>query len=98
VNQEIVAWTLADNPEVVHERLIGLPILERQLKAGILGHASCLILITGSFTRARDTLRLEMTYPADIITVDRKMDHGVQPAAQIDQFSGPTVRTWDENG
>jgi hypothetical protein len=98
VKQEIVAWTLADNPEVVHECLIGLPILERQLKAGILGHAGCLILITGSFARARDTLGLEMTYPADIITVDRKMDHGVQPAAQIDQFSGPTVRTWDENG
>ena len=63
VNQEVVAWTLADNPEVVHECLIGLPILERHLIAGILGHASCLILIPGSFARARDTLGLEMTYP-----------------------------------
>jgi len=39
VNQEVVAWTLADNPEVVHESLAGLPILERQLKAGIFRHA-----------------------------------------------------------
>ena len=39
VNQEVVAWTLSDNPEVVHESLAGLPILERQLKAGIFGHA-----------------------------------------------------------
>ena len=39
VNQEVVAWTLADNPEVVHECLSKLSVLERSLKAGIFRHA-----------------------------------------------------------
>ena len=56
VNQEIVAWTLADNPEVVHECLIGLPILERQLKAGVLRHARRLVFITGGFAGTRKAL------------------------------------------
>jgi hypothetical protein len=40
VNQQVIARSAADNPEVVHERLIKLSVLERSFKAGILRHAS----------------------------------------------------------
>ena len=52
VNEEVVAWTLADNPEIVHERLSKLSVLERSFKAGIFRHPCRLILIPRRFAYA----------------------------------------------
>jgi len=48
----LFVWTLADNPKVIDERLVSLPILERSLEA-LLRNASRLIFITGGFRRSR---------------------------------------------
>src|SRR6266699_954404 len=81
MNEEIVAWSRADNPEVIDERLVSLSVLERHLKAGILRHPRRLILIAGGFAGARDTLRLKMSRSTKVVAVDSKRDQRVQRAA-----------------
>ena len=80
MHQVVVSGTLADNSEVVNERLISLSVLERSFKAGILRHARGLILVTGSFAGAHDTLRLKMSRSTDVVAADGKGDQRMQRA------------------
>ena len=59
MDEVVVSWTLADNPEVVNESLLCLSVLERNLKAGVFCHAYRLILITGGLAGADNTLGLK---------------------------------------
>jgi len=79
MHQQVVAWTLADNPKVVDERLVSLPILERSLEA-LLRNASRLIFITGGFADPANTLRLKMGFSTNVVAVDGKGDQRVQGA------------------
>ena len=81
MHQVVVSGTLANNSEVVNERLISLSVLERSFKAGILRHSRRLILITGGFAGTRKTLRLKMSRPTNVVAVDTKCDQRVQGAA-----------------
>src|SRR5437879_13716877 len=80
MHQVVVSGTLADNSEVVNERLISLSVLERSFKAGILRHARRLILITGGFAGTRKTLPLTMRRPTNVVAVDRRRHDGAQGA------------------
>ena len=81
MDEVVVSWTLADNPEVVNERLLFLSVLERKFKAGVFCHACRLILVAGDFAGANDTLGLKMSRSTDVVAIDRKRDQRVQGAA-----------------
>jgi len=81
MDEVVVSWTLADNPEVVNESLLCLSVLERNLKAGVFCHARRLIFIADSLADACDTLGLKMSGSTDVVAVDYKRNQRVQGAA-----------------
>src|SRR4026207_2181132 len=80
-HQVVVSGTLANNSEVVNERLISLSVLERSFKAGILRHARRLVFIAGGFAGTRKALGLKMRRSTNVVAVDGKRDQGVPGAA-----------------
>jgi hypothetical protein len=96
VNQEVVSWTLAYNPEVVYEREIGLAILQRTLKA-LLCNTSRLVLGASRLADTTDALWLEMEIATDIAAIDGKRDQGVERTTKVHNFSGTPGRAGDED-
>ena len=92
VHEEVVPWTFADDPEVVHERLICLAILKRILKA-LLRNASRLVLGASGLAGTADTLWLKMEEAADIVAIDGERDEGVQWAGKVHSLSGSILMT-----
>ena len=77
MHKEVISWTLADNPEVVYERLVGLAILKRILEA-LLRNASRLVLGTSGLAGTADALWVKMEEATDIVAIDGERDQGVQ--------------------
>ena len=80
MHQEIIPWTLADNPEVVYEREVRLAILQGGLKT-LLRNASRLVLDTSRLTGTADALWLEMEFASNVATINGKRDQSVQGTA-----------------
>ena len=80
VHQIVISGTLADHPEVVHEREVRLPVLKRALEA-LLGHASGVILGASSFAGTADTLWLEVEVARNVVAIDSERDQSVERAA-----------------
>jgi hypothetical protein len=97
VHKEVVSWTLADNPEVVYERLVGLAILKILLEA-LLRNASRLVLGTSGFAGTADALWLKMEEATDIVAIDGERDQGVQGARKVHSLSSPACCARDKNG
>jgi len=97
VHKEVISWTLADNPEVVYERLVDLAILKRILEA-LLRNASRLVLGTSGLAGTADALWLKMEDATDIVATDRERDQGVQGAGKVHSLSSPACCARDKNG
>jgi hypothetical protein len=68
VHRIVISRTLADDPEVVHEREIRLPILQRALKT-LPRYAGAIILSAGRLSRTAESLRLELKIARKVIAI-----------------------------
>src|SRR6266478_6586623 len=69
MHQEVVAWALADDSEVIYEGEVCLAVKESGLET-FLGDAGGLILDAGGFADADDFLWLKVGITADVVAVD----------------------------
>ena len=83
----ISSGALADNPEVVHERRVRLPILQRRREA-LLRNTSCVVLGTSSLAETAYALWLEMGVGTDLVAVDCERQQRVQGATKVHDLSG----------
>ena len=95
MHQEVVAWALADDSEVIYEGEVCLAVKESGLET-YLGDAGGLILDAGGFADADNLLWLKVGITADVVAVDGERDERMQWADEINNFSGATVGARDK--
>ena len=96
MNEEVVARTLADDAEVVHEGVRKLAI-DKGAAEPLLCDAGPPVLVARGKADPRDSLRLGVELHHEPVAVDGEMEQIVQVAAQLDELTHSAIRAGYEN-